>query len=277
MPLCSRRACRTRANFLLGGAGRRCSICGTRYLQSRSTAGLCGDAICQGVHLAREASAAARESARKRGERRQALRTQVPASLSDLRLPIVVLPGFEGRVRGNGDRHAAFLETVAAEAREAFEQIGAEVPVDDGSQDESGPADGPLATLLAEACALCCGSCCRTGVDHAYLTADALRWIAVENGIRDWQELVGRYQSLIPGLSYEGSCIFHCSDGCALPTAMRSKTCKTYFCAGARQLIEEIRQGSAQVVLLSTNVDEDLETEPAIWSAAVVPFDSPYR
>ncbi|MCU0971226.1 MAG: hypothetical protein MUF57_05385 [Gammaproteobacteria bacterium] len=258
---------------LLQGAGAgRCPICGTRHLHSRSTAGLCGDAVCEQVRVAREAAAAATARARRREERRGLLRAKGAAARPALTLPIVVLPGFEGSVADNEDRRAGFLETLMAEARQAFERPDAELAVADPRQDGLNPIDALPATVVARACALCGGHCCRTGGDDAYLTAEALRDIARENGITGCEDLVERYRPLIPELSYRDSCLFHGSDGCALPRALRSWTCKRYFCAGARELVEAASGGSAGVVLLATNVDDDPSTEPAIRSVVVVPF-----
>lgn len=272
MPLCAGPACRARVSLLLGAGSRRCPICGTRHLHSRSTAGLCGDAVCEQVQVAREAAAAANARARRREERRELLRAKGAAARPDLTLPIVVLPGFDGGVADNDDRRAAFLERLGAEAREAFERIDAQSAVAVPRRVGLNPIDAPTATRIAQACALCRGHCCRTGGDDAYLTAEALRDIALENGITCWQDLVDRYRPLIPDLSCRDSCLFHGRDGCALPRALRSPTCNHYFCAGARELIDAVRPGNAGVVLLSTNVDDDPSTEPAIRSMVVVPL-----
>jgi hypothetical protein len=85
---------------------------------------------------------------------------------------------------------------------------------------------------LEALCGGCRGHCCRKGGEHAYLSPLTLRRILAEDPAVSGETLIGVYLSHVPARSYARSCIYHTVSGCALPRALRSETCREYFCAG---------------------------------------------
>ena len=55
---------------------------------------------------------------------------------------------------------------------------------------------------------------------------------------------------------------------------MRSDTCTAFLCEGAAQLGEKIRQGSADLILVSSNINDDTESESVIYSMTVVSLET---
>jgi hypothetical protein len=261
-----------RVSLLTSLRARRCKICGTHFLYAAPTEELCGDAICRQLQQERDADAHAKERARRREELRRALRAQAAATLPDLRLPIVVLPRFEESLSGNAQRHDAFREVIATKAREAFATVAGPDP-EAAQLDDQAPGD-PWSTLaLAQACGECRGWCCRNGGNYAYLQESDLRRVAAEQGITTWDDMVERFLSFIPDVTYQDSCIFHGRDGCGLPRSLRSETCTSFLCEAAGSLCETIRQGATGLILVSTSINEESENGPVIYSTAIVSLE----
>jgi hypothetical protein len=113
-----------------------------------------------------------------------------------------------------------------------------ETPV--GLRDAGGapePAGGsplaaePPARALA-ACGVCGGRCCWQGDTHAFLTPRDLAAKFAQAPPASPAAAVAAYMERLPERSYEGSCVFHARDGCALPRRMRSDVCNGYRCPG---------------------------------------------
>jgi hypothetical protein len=261
-----------RVSLLASLRARRCKICGAHYLYAAPTEELCGDAICRQVQQERDADAHAKERARRRDERRRALRAQADATLPDLKLPIVILPRFEESLAGNAERRDVFREVIARKARDVVATVGEE-DTEEAPLGEQVPGD-PWSTLaLAQACGECRGWCCRNGGNYAYLQESDLRRVAAEQGINTWEDVVERYLSFIPDATYQDSCIFHGREGCGLPRSLRSETCTSFLCEAAGRLCETIRQGATDLILVSTSINEESGNEPVIYSMAIVSLE----
>lgn len=98
---------------------------------------------------------------------------------------------------------------------------------------------GFAARVAQTACTLCKGSCCKNGGDHAFLGERALA--RTRSAIPDMTDdkLRQKYLDRVPAESYQGSCIFHGSEGCTLDRSMRADVCNEYFCGGLTDFLKD--------------------------------------
>ena len=97
--------------------------------------------------------------------------------------------------------------------------------------------DSPaLTAILGRSCATCRGECCTAGGNHAFLRDDSIERVRSEHPSLDADALLARYADHLPARHYRGSCVYHASDGCALPRDLRSNLCNRYVCGGLTQL-----------------------------------------
>jgi hypothetical protein len=80
------------------------------------------------------------------------------------------------------------------------------------------------------ACSCCKGRCCEGGADHAYLKVETIRRYRAEHPDQRPRDVLAAYLDRVGHRSYEGSCIFHQGDGCALPRTMRADLCNRHYC-----------------------------------------------
>ena len=88
------------------------------------------------------------------------------------------------------------------------------------------------AAILGRSCATCRGECCTAGGDHAFLREDSLRRMRAQHPDRTAAHHLQAYADLLPARHYRGSCVYHTTDGCALPRDMRANICNRYVCGG---------------------------------------------
>jgi hypothetical protein len=142
----------------------------------------------------------------------------------------VELPGFD-----------APLVPIPAERREALaahvREIVADLKTPARAARKAGPVPPAEVPGVATGCALCRGFCCHTGGNEAYLNPKTLARVWSERAHLSAEDLVAAYVGAVPDLAFEGSCIFHAADGCALPRAMRSNVCHAYQCTPLRNAL----------------------------------------
>ena len=126
----------------------------------------------------------------------------------------------------------------------------------DRTKVEKTPTPLDDASLLA-VCRTCRGACCKTGEDHAYLTRAVLTRVKAELKIANQVSLLQSYLDLVPEAAYAGSCIYHGSQGCALPRSMRSETCNQYMCYPLEQLGNSFSNPGYAQLAVSTVADGD--------------------
>jgi hypothetical protein len=142
----------------------------------------------------------------------------------------IELPGFD-----------APLVSVALERRDGLGRLVRELIADLNTPASAVKQPEPLAPedarRVASACALCRGFCCSKAGDAAYLNPATMSrvWRAEAHLTED--QLVSAYVEAVPDRAFEGSCIFHASDGCNLPPSMRSNVCLTYQCTPLRDAL----------------------------------------
>ncbi len=91
---------------------------------------------------------------------------------------------------------------------------------------------GFVARVAQTACTLCKGWCCKGGGDHAYLDEQTMARVRRDRPELDARAVLMLYIDRVPRDGYEGSCLFHGSQGCTLTRSLRSDVCNSYFCAG---------------------------------------------
>ena len=87
-----------------------------------------------------------------------------------------------------------------------------------------------VGTVMLEACGGCRGFCCVGGGEHAYLTPATMLHYIDEHPGQSVQDIVDAYLSCVGEQTMEGRCVYQRERGCALPPAMRSDTCNSYYC-----------------------------------------------
>ncbi len=99
--------------------------------------------------------------------------------------------------------------------------------------------------LFDAGCAMCGGRCCRQGGEHAYLTPRSARaWFDAHQG-KSADAFVTAYARHLPRTTVADSCVYHTGTGCALPRALRSRTCNTFLCDGLTALRAAAAAGAA--------------------------------
>jgi hypothetical protein len=149
----------------------------------------------------------------------------------------IELPGFEGSLSAVAPSR---VQALASQLRTLVADLAAPEPVAGPSAPE--PAPSGEGGKFAAACASCRGYCCQRGGDIAYLNAKTIAaiWNRLSHLSRD--ELVRAYIDAVPGLAFEGSCIFHTALGCNLPRSMRSHICLNYLCPPLKEALSRDRE-----------------------------------
>jgi len=204
------------------GRSTHCTVCGQQLSFHQQWAGdICDDWRCRWTRLDREMEAHRQEAARALGEREPELYRALvvphhPGSID-------VLPA-----KRRAD-HLKFLNELVMKVTQG-EACDEEPGIEPG---ESGI--GPPAALAAAVCAVCGGACCHRAGDHAFLDTAAIdRFMAVNSKMAP-ANIASTYAAYLPVRSFAGSCVYHTSDGCALPRSLRADICNNYRCSGLKQ------------------------------------------
>ncbi len=227
-PVCHRADCQWRFSQL--GRNGRCEVCGQALERITTAIRVCDKPLCQRTHHERQRhreQAALRERARKLRDRHApTLGIADPETY-----PVQLIPAFEAQVVNLPERRKrAFRDQLTRVISEAMSQ-----PASPPAPDQPDPsASSELGPVLGRACASCKGHCCRNGGDHAYIKPDTIRRYLAEHPGQRPRQVLDAYLSRLGNRTYEKSCIFHGTDGCALPRELRSDTCNRHFCDGLR-------------------------------------------
>jgi hypothetical protein len=109
--------------------------------------------------------------------------------------------------------------------------------------------DGFVAEVARTACGLCKGWCCKGGGDHGYLDEQTIARVRGERPALTARAVLLLYLGQVPSIGYQGSCVFHASQGCTLPRSLRSDVCNTYFCAGLAAFLDEADTSTPAMVI----------------------------
>lgn len=239
-PLCAREDCRQR-HALLRRQGWVCRIC-DRPLSARErptqtcVAPRCQRAAVEGyaIQVYERNQARHRALLRQEIERAARLRDRVLAAFGirePASFPLVVTPSMTAKlVPLSEQRKEAFRERLTTLVLRAFDPSEASV---EPPRRAPAPAPGQeprVRAVLERACARCTGFCCQGGGDHAYLDVTTLRAYRAAHPELDSAALTAAYLDRAGAPAYQGSCIYHQADGCALPREMRSDLCNRFFC-----------------------------------------------
>jgi hypothetical protein len=114
---------------------------------------------------------------------------------------------------------------------------------------------GFAARVAGTACGLCEGWCCRHGGNDAYLDGYTMARVRRDKPDLDAGALVRLYSNRVPAAAYEGSCIFHGSNGCTLDRSLRADICNSYFCGGLTAYLSDGDEDSPRIVLAGQGAD----------------------
>lgn len=226
---------------LLRRQGKVCAVCGRPLAEPELSARVCAAPKCRRTGLAAFARRVyernqARSKALIQQEIEQANRLrdrvmrafplQEPASF-----PLTVIPAFTaGLVNLPERRRRTFRDHLTALIAQAV--APASPPIPDRAEGQPVVAEAPPAVraVMGMACACCKGACCKDGADHAYLTVDTIRRYRAAHPEQRPRDTLAAYLDRVGPRSYEGSCIFHRGDGCALSRDMRADLCNRHYC-----------------------------------------------
>jgi hypothetical protein len=205
----------------------------------------CADPHCRWLHLRRTLV----ERRRRLEQTAHALRARALAALGETpseRFPLAFLPANDRRTGNLPARRRRRLRDhlsrlVSAAAEQAASHRHAPPPA------RSEPAEGAdLLAVLAAGCATCRGHCCPLGGDQAFLDVATLRrYLAEHPGARP-RDVLEAYLAHVPERTYRGSCVYHTTQGCALPRDMRADLCNQWYCGGLRDLRGQMQQTGAR-------------------------------
>lgn len=239
--LCGRRECAWQYASLRRQQ-KLCKVCGRPLGLAELPTRLCAALDCQRVGLAEFS----RHITERNQARTKALIEQEIAQATALRervmsefgfakpeaFPLVVIPAFTAKLvnlpqrrrRNFRDHLTSLIAQSAAPAKSpaARDQAHQAQPV-------AAPAPGVRA-VLGMACACCKGRCCESGADHAYLDVATIRRYRAAHPEQRPRDVLAAYLDRLGSRTYEGSCIFHQGDGCALSRDMRSDLCNRHYC-----------------------------------------------
>jgi len=217
-----------------------CTICG-RPLSARELAsGVCADPECQRAIVRRrelQKVEALRAEVRKlRDQGAAAVGIREPESY-----PLTLIPSFTAPATNLPERRRRAL-------RDHITLLISRATMGQGSSGQGAIGTAGAATVMApgaqavlgRACGQCHGNCCKRGGDHAYLkVATIRRYLETHPSLRP-RDVLAAYLACVGNKTYKGSCVYHRSDGCALPREMRSDICNQFFCDELKEFQHDI-------------------------------------
>ncbi len=240
-PLCARAEYRQRYS-LLQRRGQICQVCGRPLSARERPTQTCATAECRraavkdyAVQVYERNQARYAALLRQETERAGRLRDRVLATFGlgePDSFPLVVTPSVTAELVPLAEqRKAAFHERLTALVAHVFDPATTPVgPPERASAPTPGQEKPRARVVLEQACARCRGFCCQGGGDHAYLDIETLRAYRASHLEQDASAVTAAYLDRMGSQTYQGSCLYHQVDGCALPREMRSDLCNRFFC-----------------------------------------------
>lgn len=284
---CNSVDCQLQALAVAQSNARFCPICGILLNAARQASGVCSEPYCQTQWTGRQAAQHAQRAIEKRlrledlalaTHRQQACSAAAPARPMDEPI-VIVVPANLRRLSSPPPERVAILRenltrlatAVFAEAHDphvcpatpTLETCGRE----NTEALEAEHADTNYDALVGQACGTCRGFCCFAGRNHAFLKHSDLRRTMQDKQLATVEALVDDFLSYLPEQTVEDSCLFHGPQGCGMPRRMRSDMCNTTLCPSLVNLFQKSNGKSLTQPYLfaSTNVEDDLQTEPVVF------------
>jgi hypothetical protein len=105
------------------------------------------------------------------------------------------------------------------------------------------------------ACTACRGWCCKGGGEHAYLDERVMARVRHALPELDARAVLKLYIERVPAVGYEGSCVFHGTEGCTLDRSLRSDVCNSYFCMALGNYVKS-DSAATSVMVIAADGDE---------------------
>ncbi len=250
--LCERRECNWQYS-LLRRQRRLCKICARPLTLDEVAGQLCARAECRRAAVRDIAERVyqrnqLRSAALIQQENEQAQQlydrvTHTFALASPQFFPLVVIPAYKARIVSlSKDRRHRFRKHLSALINQAL------LPAEDTTADQQPcPETSPVTArrpnaqvAMGLACSQCQGLCCTGGADHAYLQVETIRRYSADHPQHRPADILAAYLHHLSPRSYEGSCIFHQSDGCGLPRTLRADLCNRHYCKALQQFQQNL-------------------------------------
>jgi len=116
--------------------------------------------------------------------------------------------------------------------------------------------------MARTACSLCNGWCCTNGDDHAFLDQVTIARVRRARLPLDLPAVLRLHIERVPEVGYEGSCIFHGKQGCALDRSLRSDVSNSYFYRGLQ--VYMTGDDTVTPTLIIAGVGEKMRTSPIL-------------
>lgn len=185
-------------------------------------------------------------------------------------MPVVVVPANERSLtplpEQRKEKFLAHLEMLLdAVAQLSPEAASPPSPYDPPAADEPG-LTATQSRMIGHACTVCQGFCCQQGAEHAFQDVASLREIMANEELTP-AAVRETYRAAFPTISYTDSCVFHTSEGCALPRALRSHMCNRWLCRGLRRWLEgTAEQPESTVAYVVATPEYQPRAVRAAWS-----------
>lgn len=230
-----------------------CKVCGCPLTARELATRICGALECQRTaladfsrRLAERNRIRSRALIEREAEQATQLRDRVMSQFGFSKpedFPLVVIPAFTAElVSLPTQRRRTFREHLMALIEQSAPPPEPPVPKQ-GKAAPVVPDPTPEAQAVSGmACSCCKGRCCEGGGDHAYLKVETIRRYRAEHPDQRPRDVLAAYLGRVGRRSYQGSCIFHQRDGCALSRDMRADLCNQHYCKallGFRQTLPQ--------------------------------------
>ena len=205
-------------------------------------------------------------------------------------MPVVLVPantrGLVPLPAAARDGFRAHLATVITEAfgRPLRDNTAPMSAQEAGERDDAGETlsrdPGLPAHMVQGGCATCRGNCCTSGGTRAFLTADAVHRVRAQQVTLGERApapaaVMALYVEALPAEHYDGSCVFHGRQGCALPRQLRSNLCNRYQCGELTQLSRALQATGATRAFVGAATGSRLERMATIGIEGIeaIPVD----
>jgi hypothetical protein len=235
-----------------------CVVCGRPVSKARARLydGTCDHWKCRGVYFSKRSRTKQEQAEQERRDRERLLCLAI--SYRDAMAAACGIPDPETFTPFVVPANQRRLAEVPAERRYELRehllrllQEAAATKDHTDKPDEAGTAglapdeDSTLAAAFQAACGTCQGQCCLGAGSHAHLNVETVQGYRERHGAPSAADMLHAYESKLGACGYEGSCIFHGAEGCALPRDMRSSSCTSFECVALRYVRDHFRSPGA--------------------------------
>lgn len=229
---------------------RRCSSCGRRLdIHEAVKSDYCSDQSCVTA-----SAVAAKEREKQQNRKRNLIAKRHARKLFGIQSRAARVPSMDRNlVITPPERLLRFRQTLRNAVTAAAESVN--TAATDSAIAEAKVND-PSGNRVSLSCEVCRGNCCSQGSTHAFLSAEHIQSRLQENPQFTAANVYREYLRLLPVRSYEDSCVYHTTGGCAIPRHLRSDTCNRYECTSRLDYAKQLQQQNNRTLVIVAMSDE---------------------